>query len=242
MSLIDTIKKLFQSRTFEPSQSKQLGDAFALLVENDELIASGLGFTGDLVLKNEQTYGIKLDPEAPGWGWRDITGAVEVRGVGANDPSFATYTGTSLRAYQFSATTMNEVFMVFHMPHDYVVGTDIYIHVHWSNAAVAPNTGNVRWLFDYTYAKGHNQAAFPAIGTAGGNYACPATRYQHNISESEAITISGLEPDGLILSRIYRDGGDPDDTCTDAVFMHTADVHYQSTNVGTKNKSPSFWE
>lgn len=32
MSLIDTIKKLFQSRTFEPSQSKQLGDAFALVL------------------------------------------------------------------------------------------------------------------------------------------------------------------------------------------------------------------
>lgn len=31
------------------------------------------------------------------------------------------------------------------------------------------------------------------------------------------------------------------DTCTDAVFGHTADVHYQSTNMATKSKAPDFY-
>lgn len=31
------------------------------------------------------------------------------------------------------------------------------------------------------------------------------------------------------------------DTCTDAVFAHTADVHYQSTNMTTKSRNYPFY-
>ncbi len=31
------------------------------------------------------------------------------------------------------------------------------------------------------------------------------------------------------------------DTCTDAVFLHTVDIHYQSTNVVIKNKVFNFY-
>ena len=50
-----------------------------------------------------------------------------------------------------------------------------------------------------------------------------------------------MEVDGLILVRGYRDAGNVLDTCTDAVFLHTMDIHYQSTNMATKNKAPSFY-
>lgn len=248
MAVIDDIRAKFKGAGFSPHIAAKLSEAFELLLAADAVhdsaisdLENGVGFTGDIVLKNEQTYGIKLDPEAPVYGWRDILGSIEVRGVGANNPTFATYTGTSLCAFQFSASTMNEVFIVFHVPHDYVPGTDIYIHAHWSNAAAAPNTGDVAWAFDWSYAKGYNQQAFTAPVTASVLQNCPATRYQHNIAETDAITISGLETDGLILVRVYRDAASGKDTCTDAVFLHTADVHYQSTNVATKNRNFDFW-
>jgi hypothetical protein len=201
----------------------------------------GFGSDGSLTLPKTTGVGIKVDPATPTFGWRDIIGNLNVRGTGANDPTFAVYTGTALRAYQFSATTMMEVFFVFHIPHDYVPGTDIFLHMHWSNAAATPNTGNVRWGFDYSFAKGFDQAAFPATTTITVTQASPATRYQHMVAETAAITIPALEVDGLLLVRAYRDAANAGDTCTDAVFGHTADVHYQSSNMATKNKSPGFY-
>jgi len=197
--------------------------------------------TDGMVAPKTSGVGIKVDPATPTFGWRDITADINARGIGANDPSFAAYTGTNLYFYQFSATTMQQVFMCYHMPHDYVPGTDIYLHVHWSNAAASPNTGNVIWGFEYSYAKGHQQAAFPASSTVTVTQACNATRYHHHIAETAAVTISGLEVDGLILVRMYRDAAAVGDTCTDAVFVHTADIHYQSTNMATKQKSPDFY-
>lgn len=70
---------------------------------------------GSIVLPKTTNVGLKVDPAAPTFGFRDIIGQIELRGSGANDPTFATYTGTALRAYQFSASVMQECF--FHIPH-----------------------------------------------------------------------------------------------------------------------------
>lgn len=211
-------------------------DSLGKLAQSDWTIAA----TGPVAPKTSGD-GIKLDTTTPAFGYHDILGQIELRGVGANDPNFAVYTGTSMRAYQFSASTMNEFFMVYHLPHDYAPGTDIFFHMHWSNAAATPNTGNVVWAFEYTFAKGYNQEAFPATATIKVTQASPATRYQHNIAETAAVTIASLEPDGLILCRCYRDATNVADTCTDAVFAHTADVHYQSTGIPTKGKNFPFY-
>ena len=199
-------------------------------------------YSTNIVVAKTTNIGIQVDEAAPTFGWRDILGQLELRGVGANDPTFAVYGATNQRAYSFSATVMQEVFIVFHIPHDYVPGTDIFFHMHWSNAAATPNTGNVIWGFEYQWAKGYNQAAFSTAATITVTQASPATRYMHQIAETAAITLSGLEVDSLILVRAYRDAAAGGDTCTDAVFGHTADIHYQSTNLATKAKNgPGFY-
>lgn len=194
-----------------------------------------------ITLGKDSGVGVKVDVVTPTFGWRDITAEVDIRGTGGSDPTFQLYTGTNMRTLQFSASAMQECFVNFHVPHDYVPGTAIYIHAHWSNAAAIPNTGNVVWGFEYSFAKGFNQQAFPAFTTITATQACPATRYQHNIAETAAITIAGLEVDGMIQCRAYRDAAAVGDTCTDAVFLHTVDVHYQSTNMATKQKAPDFY-
>jgi len=185
--------------------------------------------------------GIKVDLVNPTFGWRDLTADITARGTGAPDPTFAVYGATAMRQYQFSATTEQEVFLVYHVPHDWVPGTAIHFHAHWSNAAATPNTGNVVWGFDYSFAKGFNQEAFPAMTAITVTQASPATRYQHMVAETTAVTIATREVDGLILVRGYRKAADAADTCTDAVFLHTMDIHYQSSNMATKNKAPSFY-
>ncbi len=196
---------------------------------------------GQLVLPKTTGYGIKVDTATPTFGYRDMLGQLIVRGSGANDPAWSAYGATAQYAYSFSAGTMQQFWTVFHVPHDYVPGTDIYLHIHWSNGAAVPNTGNVIWGFEYSFAKGYNQEAFPASTTVTVTQACPATRYQHNIAETTAITIAGMEVDGLIMVRVYRDAAAVGDTCTDAVFGHMCDMHYQSTGMATKNKNYPFY-
>lgn len=196
---------------------------------------------GSPVMPKESGVGIKIDPAIPAFGWRDLTAPVDVRGIGVNDPTFAVYTGTTLRAFEFSASTMNESFFTFHVPHDWVPNTAIYFHAHWSNATATPNTGNVVWKFDYSFAKGFGQEAFPVVQTVQVIAASPSTRYIHNVSETAAVSIPLMEVDGLLLVRGYRDAANVLDTCTDAVFLHTMGIHYQSTNMATKNKAPSFY-
>lgn len=198
-----------------------------------------------MVLPGTSGSGVKLGIASPTSGWRDLTSDIIVRGSGPNDPSFVQYGASAFYQYQFSATTMQQVWLVYHVPHDYVPGTDIYFHAHWSNAVATPNTGNVVWGFEYTFAKGFNQGAFSGANPGSiitVTQACPSTRYQHMVAETTAVTISGMEVDGLILVRAYRDAAAAGDTCTDAVFLHTADIHFQSTGIlTTKNKAPSFY-
>lgn len=212
---------------------------FVLSAEDVPLVE--IDASRNIVLGKSAGSGLKVSTDDPVFGWRDLTAPVDVRGVGANDPTFAVYTGTTMRAYQFSASTMNEVFFTYHVPHDWVPGTDVYFHAHWSNAAAAPNTGAVVWKFDYTFAKGFSQEAFPVIQTVEVIAASPATRYMHNVSETGAVSIPLMEVDGLLLVRGYRDAANVLDTCSDAVFLHTMDIHYQSTNMATVNKAPSFY-
>lgn len=195
-----------------------------------------------------------LDGGNTGAGWNDLLGTPNIRTIGSNDPSWNVYRGT-IRQYQFSQSQMNELWFSYHMQHDYKPGSDIHLHIHWSQNTVdtggtAGTPGNVKWYFDVTYAKGHNQAAFFApittsvVGTASG------TQYQHMLNEVQltSSTPTGsqfnsnlLEPDGVIILRAYRDASDASDTLDQAPFVHFVDIHYQTDRVNTKNKAPNFY-
>lgn len=201
--------------------------------------------------------GVKLDPDAPTWGWHDLLGDIIVRGSGAADPAYLTYRG-NVRAYFFAVN--DEVFLNFHVPHDYLPGSDIYIHAHWSQAAktkagAASGTvtgGSVTWGFEVTYAKGHQQAEFPATVNPTVAQSCSTTTFHHHIAEVQlsAATPSGtqidsdsLEVDGIILVRVYlsANGITVSSGSVPAPVLHFVDIHYQTTNIGTKNKAPGFY-
>lgn len=199
--------------------------------------------------------GIKVDTAAPTFGWADILGLVHIKQTGANDPTFAVYRG-NLRQFQFANAGMREVFMEFHIPHDYLLGTDIHVHTHWSQIVIdtggaAGVPGVVKWYFEASYAKGHGQAAFIAPITTSVTQQASATQYQHMLAETQLsaaggagglLTTGDLEPDGVIVFRCYRDGTDPADTLDQAPFLHFCDVHYQTIGIaGTKQKAPDFY-
>ncbi len=195
-------------------------------------------------------FGIKLgDFDDLTFGFRDLLGEPEIRNVGATKPDFTTYRG-GIKQFQFALD--EEEHFQFHIPHDYVAGSDIFLHFHWSHIGALVTGGSVTFDYEVTYAKGHNQAIFPApvTGTVSGD--ASAVQYQQILSEGQlsAASPSGsqldsdfLEPDGLILMTAgvsandieVSGGGVPDP------FIHYVDIHYQSTSLATKRKAPNFY-
>lgn len=175
------------------------------------------------------------------WGWRDLLGTIQVLGTSYNDPAFLSYGTSSTRQFQFSSLVYNEIVISYHIPHDYVPGTPIHLHMHWSDAEPLQASGSVVWAFDIMYAKGHGQAPFSPIGIYTATQTNPEVQYQHMVAETGEITIPELEIDGIVIVRIYRDIFNPNDTLMDPVFGHMADIHYRSNSLATKNKAPNFY-
>ncbi len=238
------------ARTITLSGNPTLADWFDQAVKTaSQPTFAGALFTDDVTLPKTSGKGIKVEVASPTFPWRDILGDVFARNTGATKPSFTTYRD-GLLDYQFAAA--DEEYFKFHIPHDHVPGSDIHLHIHWSHIGTLVTDGTVTFGYEMSYAKGHNQAAFPAsvsgsiIGTAS------TTQYQHILSEGQVsasspsgsqIDSDDLEPDGVIILRLelttnaitVSGGGVPDP------FIHYADIHYQSTNIGTKQKAPNFY-
>lgn len=191
------------------------------------------------------TDGIRMKNGSPSYPWRDLTSDIVVRNITATSPSFAVWKG-GIRQYEFGVS--DEVFHTFHMPHDWVEGTDMYIHAHWDHNSAAVTSGAVTWGFECTWAKGFDQEAFGANIITTVAQTASTTQHQHMIAEIQLTSATPtatqidtglIQTDGLFIVRTFlsantMDGGaDP--------FLHTVDLHYQSTNIGTLDKAPPFY-
>lgn len=207
------------------------------------------GDTNFIIFDKASGNGIKVDTTTPTFGWADLQGVV-TNSKGATKATEATYRG-GITEFQFSDGADAEI--EYHIPHDYVKGTDIHLHVHWSHIGTLVTGGTLTFTIESSYAKGHNQAAFSAPVTGIFTGTASTTQYQHIVSETQysasspsglQIDTDDLEPDGIILMRfemttnnITVSGGAVPDP-----FIHHIDVHYQTTGlIGTKDKAPDFY-
>jgi len=202
-------------------------------------------FTDSIAVSTKEGDGIYVGNK---YGWRDITGQVNVRGVGANDPDWTQIGSGPMYAYKFALN--DQCWFVYHVPHDIAVNPvrPIHFHVHWIPDGT--NAQPVKWEWTYVYALGFDQAAFdmnlansPLVnaGTITAETNGPGIAFQHIITETEGVTLPNLtEPDGLIYCRIRRVANGGTDNA-DGIFMLTSDIHYQSTNMATPGKEPWFY-
>ena len=215
-----------------------------------------------LIFDKASGNGVKVDTTTPTYPWHDLLGQIVVKGASAlTSPEFVVYRG-GVYQYRFSndAASGREAFINFHIPHDYVPGTDMYIHVHWSQIVVdtggtAGVPGVAKWYFDISYADGYGTpggAADPFIApiTQSVTQQGSTTQYGHMIAEVAFTNAGGdathldratIQVDGNILVRIYRDSDDVADTLDQHPFVHFVDIHYQSTCIGTKDKNSPFY-
>lgn len=200
-----------------------------------------------LIFEKQSDKGIKVDTANPNWAWGDILTHIQSDG-GPNSPALTTYRGGVIKDFAFKA---NDVcYLSYHLPHDYKLGTNLYWHFHWSHNGTSSSGDMVIDIY-MSYAKGWSRGSFSAEKniTITTNTST-ATQYQHNIVEvpisvtggsSTLLDTSLIEPDGIIqiamkvttIPTITGGHNQP--------FIHFADIHYQSTGIGTKQRNPDFY-
>jgi hypothetical protein len=162
----------------------------------DNLWKTVQSFTAGLVVPKTVGTGIKVDTANPTFGWADMTGAID-RAIagGGSPPVWSAYKGN---IYQYSfgtAAGVIEVFVNFHMSHDFVPDSDFYIHSHWSTAG-SP-TGQANWLFEAVASAGYGRDVFEGTDGSGasvtvGASGAPGGAFSHMISETLLATAGGL--------------------------------------------------
>jgi hypothetical protein len=160
---------------------------------SDELV-----FNNSLVMPKESGKGIKLDSTTPVFGWADLIGTIQIRGTGT-PLVWSLYSGN---IYQYSFKTASgalDCFNEFHIPHDYVEGTDMFTHLHWSTNVTA--TGNIKIYYEISYAKGYGQADAifntPIIVT---NVTAGGAAFKHFISEVQFTGVGGVIASAINVS------------------------------------------
>jgi hypothetical protein len=179
-------------------------------------------------------------------GWKDLTASIDSHG-GSTGPTWKKFRD-GLYLYAFPSNSPREILAHFHIPHDYALGTKIYPHIHFT--VNSNRSGYVKIGFEYSIAKGHNQGTDSIFDSSKLIFVTQyingiEDRYKHfivEVSDNAAIEANLLEPDTIVLMRIFRDANSQDDTYEADVFGITVDVHYQSDKESTKNKKPNFFE
>ena len=175
--------------------------------------------------------------------WKDNLAAFSSGKIsGSNVPSW-TQLRDGLYGYEFSAALMKEVWLNFHINHDYAEGTHIYPHVHFVPTSNEVE-GVVRFGVEYSVAKGHAQEDFPATTTVYIEYTVPAnSQYLHVVAEVDDNSVIpgwGIEPDCVIMTRYFRDAAHANDTYAGTVIGVFGDLHYRADRTGTLKKRPDF--
>lgn len=168
--------------------------------------------------------------------WNDVRMISTARTTGANAPTLEVFRN-GLRAYRFdNGATLKEIFLSAQLPHSYLEGSDIKLHVHWAHVEGSDN-GNVVWSAEYSWAS--NLDALPASSTASSAPVAVLASQQYMPIISPIVTITGTNKkiSSLLLIRLYRDPTVAGDTSTANVFLLEADLHIQQDAVGTVNET-----
>lgn len=200
-------------------------------------------------------YGYRLNRMLPKDGSEAMTGPIElsttfddylVPGLflakGATPPDLETFRdGLKLLTFAGTGATVEEAFFTVHILHGMKPGSSPTFHIHWAHNQAAPS-GNVKWQLEYTIAKGYGAGTYGSSVTMSTVQAAPA-QYVHAITDDDDMVINPIteiEPDTVLICRIFRDPADAADTFeADAMLIHV-DMHYERSTIGTPERNRPF--
>lgn len=179
------------------------------------------------------------DPD--GVGWVDLLGEFgAAKGTPTTTPTWDDI-GNNQYAYRFTAG--DELFVKYHIPHSYKLGSLAYPHVHFIVDQTMTVGQTLVWSFNYVIAKGHNQnqslsgveSTIVLTYTATGNEVAGEHIILEGTTEAEGIDL--VEVDALLCARVKLDS----ENVVGNVYGLMADMHMLSDRVATLNKAPNFY-
>jgi len=200
----------------------------------------------DRVWPKASGSGIKVDLDAPTFPWVDLIGLIE---PDLDHPSTSPERGvfqTGVNGYIYNTNDILDC--KFHIPHDWLPGGDSLFHIHWGNSSALVENDTFTVTPTATY------------GSRDGVYGTPVTldpitytvgagglaQHSHIVTEV-TLSVSGgsandldsddIEVDGLVMVSLVVTS----EAITGDFFIFTADIHHQSTGIGTKNNASPFY-
>jgi len=162
-------------------------------------------------------------------------------GTGASAPNLTVFRdGLEQNAFAGSGP-VEEAFFNVHMLHGLKAGTDLTFHIHWSHIIGSPS-GDVKWGIEYSVARGYEVGVYPASTTLTTVHTAGA-QYTHHITDDDDMTVTSgveIEPDSVIICRVFRDSSDVEDTFANDAYLFQIDMHYQRGSVGTLERNRPF--
>ena len=156
--------------------------------------------------------------------WEDLRFDVSaVRVPTSNPPSWTTYKGGRVLAFEDQAVEGNEEQITFNvqLPHAWVEGSLVYPHVHW--VGEDDTAGNVFWQLTYSWS--NIGETFPAVTTLEAAGANGATD-EHLVTSLGTMDGSNKGISSAIICNLSRHSSDATDTFNDKdAYLIEVDFH-----------------
>jgi len=147
--------------------------------------------------------------------------------------------GVFLRA--FSPDTVQSVQFTIQMPHNWLIGTEVRPHVHWTSKT--STTGKaVVWKMEYTWVGVHGVFSDTTTISGSTELSSQTTANQHFYTNLTPITPSVTGVSSMCLCRLYRDTDDALDTLEDDAMILEFDLHYQKDSMGSFGEFTKYAE
>ena len=126
--------------------------------------------------------------------------------------------------YLFDPTSLESIYIIAQMPHDWVTGSTIYPHVHWMPTTT--NTGNVFWAIEAKWTN-INDTDAGSVSTYSGLDAGDGTAYKHQYFElGLGIAGTGKTNSSIISIRVFRFANHASDTYTGDALLKEFGIRY----------------
>ena len=183
--------------------------------------------------------------------WTDITGPIIPSDGRTSSPELLAFNGGQIKDYAFaSADYVDNI--TFHIDHGVIKGTDIYIHPHWGhNGSNIASNFVIDWYLRYMPRDGDSVGEINITQTIACDIASHP-KHHCNVNDIKIANEGGtgglfdrsiFEVDGLLQVALHVTTA-PTITVsspgTNKVFIFTADLHIQSTGIGSELKDTPY--
>lgn len=159
---------------------------------------------------------------------------IPAAGGAAPDSVAHTIGGVARQLYSFDGNATVEILSgSFEIPHDWKVGSEIEVHIHWRPSTTG--TGNVEWHFDWEYSPPQG-APVPKTTLSGVATIPAAQQYWHKLDQIGLINATGFSLGGKIGFNLRRSPAGTNDTYGADALLEQIAMHVEIDTLGSRQR------